>query len=574
MADLSSYINIAANNSTITGDIHAGNVQATNSLAGTDINITGNLSTGGNLDIDGEGRVGGNLNIVGDIFFTGTGQINQVTTVNGVFTGDADGANALYAGTPGFSRVPGSVAQYTGDGNYYLQLNAQNISHGTQASIEYVITGDLGTDTTDYIDLGFSSSSWDGTQENSLGTAVGERDGYLYVQGGGGGGNLVLGVTTPSRNIKFVAGGPNAANIVATINSTGLNVTSNVNAGHFVGEGGNISNIQLSSVTGLGNISSISLDGSSGNVLYGNGVFAPASGGGGYGDSNVTTLLGSYGANTILTTANITGANIIGTSFVYSGTGVYRSSVGGSSQLELSAAGLNVTGNISIGSGGYLKGPGGTSSIQFNAGATGDFKFAPAGNFYVGTSNTGNILAGNLTLTGDVLATGNINANGGYFKTSASTAYIANASATTVNIGGAASLAVNIGNASGVVNLSGNVQGNTNGFAIGYRDIPQLAFAGDTTLALSDAGKHYYSTLSTGNTITVPNNTSVTFSTGTAINIINQGTGTITIAQGVGVTMYLAGNSTSGNRTLASYGVCTLQKVATNTWFLVGVGLT
>jgi hypothetical protein len=47
----------------------------------------------------------------------------------------------------------------------------------------------------------------------------------------------------------------------------------------------------------------------------------------------------------------------------------------------------------------------------------------------------------------------------------------------------------------------------------------------------------------------------------------------MSILQGGGVTMYYAGNSTAGNRTLASYGVATIQKVATDTWFVVGVGI-
>jgi hypothetical protein len=124
-----------------------------------------------------------------------------------------------------------------------------------------------------------------------------------------------------------------------------------------------------------------------------------------------------------------------------------------------------------------------------------------------------------------------------------------------------------------VTQLYGNVQGSTNGFAIGYRDIPQVAFTGNTTVSIADAGKHYYSTQSTGYTLTVANNASVSFAIGTAINIINQGSATITIAPASGVTMYLAGNSTAGSRTLASYGMATVQKVASDTWFLVGVGL-
>ena len=184
------------------------------------------------------------------------------------------------------------------------------------------------------------------------------------------------------------------------------------------------------------------------------------------------------------------------------------------------------------------------------------------------------ITSTNANITGNLNVSANLAVNGGVISTTATTANVFNATPTTVNIAGNATVATNIGNASGVVSLSGNVQGNTNGFAIGYRDIPQVTFAANATLALSDAGKHYYSTSSSALTLTVPNNSSAGFAVGSAINLINQGTGTITIAQGSGVTMYLAGNSTSGNRTVASYGVATIQKVATDTWFIVGVGIT
>jgi hypothetical protein len=57
--------------------------------------------------------------------------------------------------------------------------------------------------------------------------------------------------------------------------------------------------------------------------------------------------------------------------------------------------------------------------------------------------------------------------------------------------------------------------------------------------------------------------------------MILQGNGNIFITANSGVTMYLAGNSTaSATRTMTGYGVGTVQKVATDTWFVVGVGIT
>jgi hypothetical protein len=100
-----------------------------------------------------------------------------------------------------------------------------------------------------------------------------------------------------------------------------------------------------------------------------------------------------------------------------------------------------------------------------------------------------------------------------------------------------------------------------------------VSFAGNATIATTDAGKHYYSTQSTSYTLTIANNASQAFQTGSAVTIINQGTGNITVAQGSGVTLYLAGNATSGNRTISTFGMATMIKVATNTWFINGTGV-
>ena len=124
-----------------------------------------------------------------------------------------------------------------------------------------------------------------------------------------------------------------------------------------------------------------------------------------------------------------------------------------------------------------------------------------------------------------------------------------------------------------IVSATGNIIGNTAGFAIGYLNVPQVSFSGNATIAATDAGKHYYSTLSTANVLTIANNTSVTWAVGTAISLVNRGTGNITVAQGTGVSLYLAGNATAGNRTVATYGMVTLLNVAANIWMINGTGV-
>ncbi len=110
------------------------------------------------------------------------------------------------------------------------------------------------------------------------------------------------------------------------------------------------------------------------------------------------------------------------------------------------------------------------------------------------------------------------------------------------------------------------------GTAIGYRDIPQVA-AGNVTLAATDAGKHYYSTTAGNLTLTIPLNSTVPFTTGTAISIVVQAAGNVLVNAASGVTLYMAGNSTAANRVVGGYGMATLLKVASDTWFINGAGV-
>jgi hypothetical protein len=122
----------------------------------------------------------------------------------------------------------------------------------------------------------------------------------------------------------------------------------------------------------------------------------------------------------------------------------------------------------------------------------------------------------------------------------------------------------------GNITTAGNITGNTAGFAIGYLAIPQVSLASNVTAALTDSGKHYYSTSASNLALTIANNTSVVWPVGTAISIVNRGTANITIAPGSGVSLYLAGNSTSANRVVTTYGMATVMNVAANIWMING----
>lgn len=89
---------------------------------------------------------------------------------------------------------------------------------------------------------------------------------------------------------------------------------------------------------------------------------------------------------------------------------------------------------------------------------------------------------------------------------------------------------------------------------VGFRIIPQNSQSTAYTLVLSDSGKHIYhpSSDTTARTWTIPANSSVAFTIGTAVTFINDTTaGNITIAITTD-TLVLAGAGTTGSRTLAA----------------------
>jgi hypothetical protein len=100
------------------------------------------------------------------------------------------------------------------------------------------------------------------------------------------------------------------------------------------------------------------------------------------------------------------------------------------------------------------------------------------------------------------------------------------------------------------------------------REVPPNAQSGAYVLVASDSGK--YINITTGG-VTV--NASI-FSSGQSVTIYNNSASNQTITQGTSVTMYLVGTATTGNRTLAQRGLCTIFCVASNTFVITGGGLT
>ena len=99
------------------------------------------------------------------------------------------------------------------------------------------------------------------------------------------------------------------------------------------------------------------------------------------------------------------------------------------------------------------------------------------------------------------------------------------------------------------------------------RNIPQNAKTSAYVAVASDAGKAI--TISSGG-VTINNNL---FSAGNALTIINDGTSDQTITQGSGLTIFNSADASSGNRTLAGRGMCTLYFVSASYAYISGAGL-
>jgi hypothetical protein len=109
---------------------------------------------------------------------------------------------------------------------------------------------------------------------------------------------------------------------------------------------------------------------------------------------------------------------------------------------------------------------------------------------------------------------------------------------------------------------------------VGYLAIPQNSQNGNYNVVLADTGRHLFHGLGqAAATYTIPANSNVAFGLGAAITIVNLSANAVT----VGITtdtMYLSSAGTTGNRTLAQYGIATAVKITSTSWIISGNGLT
>jgi hypothetical protein len=98
-------------------------------------------------------------------------------------------------------------------------------------------------------------------------------------------------------------------------------------------------------------------------------------------------------------------------------------------------------------------------------------------------------------------------------------------------------------------------------------NIPPVNQTSTYVLSVLDIGK--YINITTGG-VTIPSNI---FTSGDIVSIYNNSSSNQTITSS-GVTTYLVGTATTGNRTLAQRGLATILCVASNQFVISGGGLT
>lgn len=114
-----------------------------------------------------------------------------------------------------------------------------------------------------------------------------------------------------------------------------------------------------------------------------------------------------------------------------------------------------------------------------------------------------------------------------------------------------------------------------NGVSVGYLYLPNNDQSANYTTVLGDSGKliRHPSTDANARTFTIPANSSVAYPIGTELTFTNLTSQVLSITISTD-TLYLAGTTTTGTRSLAQNGICKATKVATSTWVIAGSGLT
>lgn len=308
-------------------------------------------------------------------YFTGNGsQLSNVLTVSQYTAGSYSNVIANVHGLT-FDTTTGFTVTDLGGGNALIQLGSSFKTWQVAGQTSLVAVGE---DTVEFVDgnnivITTNASATPQQIEFSLSDNI-TLTGNIVAGGNSNLGNSVtanffLGDGGLLSNIT-VSGGTSItngnSNVIVLANS---NVTTSVagNANIFVvsgtgvtatyyeGDAGGLSNIAVANVSGLGNVALVNFDGNGGNILYGNGVFAPTS-------SNATSIVN--GNSNVIVSAN---------------GNVSTSVAGNANVVVVTGTGANINGNLTVTN---ISNLGNVGNVKITGGANGQI---------LATDGTGNL---------------------------------------------------------------------------------------------------------------------------------------------------------------------------------------
>lgn len=194
------------------------NTGASNNPAWAQIDLTNGVT--GTLPV-GSGGTGAGAFTAGSVIYAGAAGVYSQN--NATFFWDNTNTILYLGGNSGAFTDTRIHAIGTSTGS--LQVNTRNLSNGTSASSDLVATADTGTNTTNYINVGINSS----TYNDAAYTIAGALAGYVYTNGG----DLALGTQT-ANSLLFHTGGTLVANNRLSISSTGVATFTGTTTASFV----------------------------------------------------------------------------------------------------------------------------------------------------------------------------------------------------------------------------------------------------------------------------------------------------------------------------------------------------
>jgi hypothetical protein len=436
-------------NITTPSDVTAFNMYASNMIAdvmgnattvlfGDGANITGLPAGYANSDV--ANYLASNANVV----VTTTGNITTTANISGSYI---KGNGSQLTSITG-ANVTGTVASATVAASANAVAGANVTGQVSFAATANSVAGANVSGTVASATVAASANSVAGANVTGTVASATVAASANSVAGANVTGAVAFATTANSVAGANVSGTVASATVAASANAVaGANVTGTV-ASATVAASAN--SVAVANVSGIGNIATINLNGSTTQVLAGNGAWITAAGA--YGNANVATYLASNANVVITTTGNITTtANASANNFVAANTVVVSGTAGtgniiGANNVSainfIASGNLAVAGNADLGAVGNITISGGTNGQVLTTDGAGDLSWST-----VSSGGVQSIIANGTSNVSIAASAGNI------------TMAVNGNSAFNVSDSGIVSVGV----------AAQSVSGNTGGIAIGYQ---------------------------------------------------------------------------------------------------------